>query len=67
MDPNKIVVDFGSSGDAWYDNEELTKFIAADNQLESIDERIGQEFGALTSIDVSVDTFVCMVLHIDLF
>ncbi|ORZ01519.1 hypothetical protein BCR43DRAFT_434119 [Syncephalastrum racemosum] len=52
VDPNKIVVDFGSSGDAWYDNEELTKFIAADNQLEYIDERIGQEFGALTSIDL---------------
>ena len=53
MDPNKIVVDFSSSsGDAWYDQNELTKFIAADNMISEIDERLGQEFGALTTLDV---------------
>lgn len=53
MDPNKIVVDFNSSGDAWYDNTELVKLIATDNELEYIDERLGQEFGALVTLDVS--------------
>ncbi|KAI8141966.1 hypothetical protein BJV82DRAFT_670068 [Fennellomyces sp. T-0311] len=52
VDPNKIVVDFSSaSDDAWYDQNELTKFIAADNNISEIDERIGQEFGALTTLD----------------
>lgn len=47
-----MVVDFSSSGDAWYDVEELTKFIAGDNQITEIDERFGEEFAALKQIDV---------------
>ena len=54
MDPNKIVVDFSSTGDAWYDSTELNKLIAADNSITEIDERLGQEFGALTLLDVSI-------------
>ncbi|KAI7880781.1 L domain-like protein, partial [Lichtheimia hyalospora FSU 10163] len=52
VDPNKIVVDFSSSGDAWYDSTELNKFIATDNEITELDERIGTEFGALTLIDM---------------
>ncbi|KAI9497681.1 hypothetical protein BDB00DRAFT_586569 [Zychaea mexicana] len=51
VDPNKIVVDFSSTDDAWYDSTELNKLIAADNAITEIDERIGQEFGALTLVD----------------
>ncbi|KAI9313184.1 hypothetical protein BX666DRAFT_1980456 [Dichotomocladium elegans] len=52
VDPNKVVVDFNSSGDAWYDTTELTKFMATDNIISELDERIGHEFGALTLIDI---------------
>lgn len=52
VDPNSIVVDFNSDGAAWYDAVELTKFIAGDNAITVIDERLGEEFGALTHIDV---------------
>ncbi|KAF7731379.1 hypothetical protein EC973_000187 [Apophysomyces ossiformis] len=52
VDPNSIVVDFSSSGDAWYDYVELTKFIATDNAITEIDERLGEEFGALTLLDI---------------
>ncbi|KAL0086761.1 hypothetical protein F4703DRAFT_1848485 [Phycomyces blakesleeanus] len=52
VDPNKIVVDFTSSADAWYDSVELTKFMASDNQLVVLDERVGEEFGALTLLDL---------------
>ncbi|ORZ22200.1 hypothetical protein BCR42DRAFT_433534 [Absidia repens] len=52
VDPNSIVVDFSSSGgDAWYDAVELTKFVAAFNDITVMDERIGTEFGALTLLD----------------
>ncbi len=60
MDPNSIVVDFNSSGDAWYDAEELGKFVAGDNQITEIDERLGKEFGSLKQIDVSI-------LHIGIY
>jgi len=52
VDPDKIVVDFSSSGGAWYDAVDLTRFIAADNEITFIDARI-QEFGALVTVDVS--------------
>ncbi|KAG1459533.1 hypothetical protein G6F46_002151 [Rhizopus delemar] len=55
VDPNSIVVDFNSSGDAWYDAEELSKFIAGDNQITEIDERLGKEFGSLKQIDFRVN------------
>ncbi|CAO3627160.1 unnamed protein product [Cunninghamella blakesleeana] len=51
VDPNSIVVDFNSTSGAWYDDVELTKFIASDNEIKVIDDRLGKEFGALTSID----------------
>jgi len=53
VDPNSIVVDFTSSGDAWYDSVELTKFIAGDNAITEIDPRLADEFGALKLLDVS--------------
>lgn len=46
------MVDFTSDGAAWYDAVELTKFVAGDNAITEIDERLGEEFGALTQIDV---------------
>lgn len=52
VDPNSIVVDFTSEDAGWYDAVELTKFIAGDNAITEIDERLGEEFGALTHIDV---------------
>ncbi|KAI9278445.1 hypothetical protein BDA99DRAFT_531199 [Phascolomyces articulosus] len=51
VDPNKIVVDFSSTDDAWYDSTELNKLIISDNSITDIDERLGQEFGALTLLD----------------
>ncbi|ORX49156.1 L domain-like protein [Hesseltinella vesiculosa] len=51
VDPKSVVVDFSSSDHAWYDFVDLTKFVASDNQLEEIDERLGEEFGALTHVD----------------
>ncbi|KAL7311234.1 hypothetical protein PS15m_009018 [Mucor circinelloides] len=51
VDPNSIVVDFTSSGDAWYDSVELTKFIAGDNAITEIDPRLADEFGALKLLD----------------
>lgn len=54
VDPNSVVVDFTSSGDAWYDSVELTKIIAGDNAITEIDDRLGSEFGALKQIDVSI-------------
>ena len=51
-DPDKVVVDFNSSGGAWYDAVDLTRLIAADNKITFIDARI-QEFGALIAVDVS--------------
>lgn len=53
MDPNSIVVDFTSAGDAWYDSVELTKFIAGDNAITEIDASLADEFGALKLLDVS--------------
>lgn len=53
MDPNSIVVDFTSAGDAWYDSVELTKFIAGDNAITEVDARLADEFGALKLLDVS--------------
>jgi hypothetical protein len=50
VDPN-IVVDFNSSGGAWYDAVDLTSFNASDNKLTHIEPRI-QEFGALVAVDV---------------
>jgi hypothetical protein len=40
-------------GDSWYDAVELTKFNASDNEIAEIDERFGEEFIALNTIDVS--------------
>lgn len=51
-DPKSIVVDFTSDSAAWYDAVELTKFVAGDNAITVIDEQFGEEFGALTHIDV---------------
>ncbi|GAN09689.1 leucine-rich repeat-containing protein 40-like [Mucor ambiguus] len=51
VDPNSIVVDFTSAGDAWYDSVELTKFIAGDNAITEIDARLADEFGALKLLD----------------
>ncbi|KAF9430293.1 Ras suppressor protein 1 [Entomortierella beljakovae] len=51
VDPDKIVVDFSSSSGAWYDAVDLTRFIASDNKITSIENRI-QEFGALVFIDL---------------
>ncbi|KAI8888320.1 L domain-like protein [Backusella circina FSU 941] len=52
VDPNKIVVDLSSmGGDSWYDAVELTKFNASDNEIVEIDERFGEEFVALTTVD----------------
>lgn len=53
VDPNSVVVDFTSSGDAWYDSVELTKFVAGDNAITEIDTRLAEEFGALRILDVS--------------
>jgi len=53
VDPNSIVVDFTSAGDAWYDSVELTKFIAGNNAITKIDARLADEFGALKLLDVS--------------
>lgn len=63
VDPNKIVVDFSSSGDAWYDSTELNKFIATNNEITELDEKIGTEFGALTLIDVSLLKRVYYLSH----
>ncbi|KAK4512592.1 uncharacterized protein ATC70_003295 [Mucor velutinosus] len=51
VDPNSIVVDFTSAGDAWYDSVELTKFIAGNNAITKIDARLADEFGALKLLD----------------
>ncbi|KAL9551866.1 hypothetical protein MBANPS3_004048 [Mucor bainieri] len=51
VDPNSIVVDFTSAGDAWYDSVELTKFMAGDNAITEIDARLADEFGALKLLD----------------
>ncbi|KAF9178477.1 hypothetical protein BGZ51_007602 [Haplosporangium sp. Z 767] len=51
VDPDKVVVDFNSSGNAWYDAVDLTRLIAADNMITFIDPRI-QEFGALVAVDL---------------
>ncbi|CAO3627197.1 unnamed protein product [Cunninghamella echinulata] len=51
VDPNSIVIDFNSSGDAWYDAVELSKFVASDNEIKVVDDRLGKEFGALTVLD----------------
>ncbi|KAG0001268.1 hypothetical protein BGZ80_007819 [Entomortierella chlamydospora] len=51
VDPDKVVVDFNSSGGAWYDAVDLTRLIASDNKITFIDARI-QEFGALVSVDL---------------
>ncbi|KAG0190984.1 regulator of ime2 [Apophysomyces sp. BC1034] len=40
-----------TAGDAWYDSVELTKLMATDNAITEIDERLGEEFGALTLLD----------------
>ncbi|KAG0209632.1 Ras suppressor protein 1 [Mortierella sp. GBA30] len=51
VDPDKVVVDFNSTGSAWYDAVDLTRLIAADNRITFIDARI-QEFGALVAVDL---------------
>ncbi|KAK3847697.1 MAG: hypothetical protein J3R72DRAFT_416402 [Linnemannia gamsii] len=51
VDPDKVVVDFNSTGTAWYDAVDLTRLIAADNKITQIEPRI-QEFGALIAIDL---------------
>lgn len=53
VDPKSVVVDFTSSGDAWYDFAELTKFVASDNEITEVDARVADEFGALRILDVS--------------
>ncbi|KAF8926078.1 hypothetical protein EDD21DRAFT_372276 [Dissophora ornata] len=51
VDPDKIVVNFNSSGGAWYDAVDLNRLIAADNKITFIDARI-QEFAALVAVDL---------------
>ncbi|KAI8088669.1 uncharacterized protein BX664DRAFT_385288 [Halteromyces radiatus] len=51
VDPNSIVVDFSSSSDGAWNDMDLTKFIAAHNEITQIDDRLGTEFGALTLLD----------------
>ncbi|KAG0268980.1 hypothetical protein BGZ95_002227 [Linnemannia exigua] len=51
VDPDKVVVDFNSTGTAWYDAVDLTRLIAADNKITQIEPRI-QEFGALVTVDL---------------
>ncbi|KAG0371903.1 hypothetical protein BGX24_001010 [Mortierella sp. AD032] len=51
VDPDKVVVDFNSTGTAWYDAVDLTRLIAADNKITQIEPRI-QEFGALIAVDL---------------
>ncbi|KAF9899770.1 hypothetical protein EC991_008336 [Linnemannia zychae] len=51
VDPDKVVVDFNSTGTAWYDAVDLTRLIAADNKITQIEPRI-QEFGALIVVDL---------------
>ncbi|KAF9967872.1 hypothetical protein BGZ73_000341 [Actinomortierella ambigua] len=50
VDPNKIVVDFNDTSNAWYNAVDLTRLIASDNQIDHIEDNI-QEFGALTHVD----------------
>ncbi|KAF9581465.1 hypothetical protein BGW38_001499 [Lunasporangiospora selenospora] len=50
VDPDKIVVDFSSSGGGWWDTVDLTRLTAADNAITFIDSRI-QEFGGLVYVD----------------
>ncbi|KAG2187255.1 hypothetical protein INT44_004940 [Umbelopsis vinacea] len=52
VDPNAITIDLSGGSDAWSDLEELNRFIAADNQLNNISERIGEEFLALRHVDL---------------
>jgi hypothetical protein len=40
-------------GPKWYENVDLTKIIAADNEITEIGEMVATVFGALNSIDVS--------------
>ncbi|KAI8981479.1 hypothetical protein BDB01DRAFT_851265 [Pilobolus umbonatus] len=49
--PSSGIIDFASTGASWYDEEELTRFIATDNVITQIDERIGSEFGGLKQIN----------------
>ncbi|KAF9963698.1 hypothetical protein BGZ65_000713 [Modicella reniformis] len=51
VDPDKIVVDFSSSGGGWYDAVDLTRFVASDNKITHLNARI-HEFGALVSVDL---------------
>ncbi|KAG0229225.1 Ras suppressor protein 1 [Actinomortierella wolfii] len=50
VDPDKIVVDFNDTSNAWYNAVDLTRLLANDNQIDLIEDNI-QEFGALTHID----------------
>lgn len=63
VDPNSIVVDFTSNAGGWYDAVELTKFVAGDNEITEMDSRIGEEFGALTHIDVKKKRETHIVLY----
>ncbi|RUS35359.1 hypothetical protein BC938DRAFT_471642 [Jimgerdemannia flammicorona] len=59
-DTKAINIDFNSSGgDAWYETIDLTKFIAADNAIEEISPRIGEEFLGLTVFDVCLFIIYC--------
>lgn len=53
VDPNAITIDLSGGSDMWYDQEELTRLIAADNTIKEISERIGEVFSALRHVDVS--------------
>ncbi|CAO3665316.1 unnamed protein product [Rhizopus stolonifer] len=66
VDPKTVVVDFSSSGDSWYDAEELGKFMAGDNQITHIDERFGKEFGSLKQIDFRVNKLSSLPESIEL-
>ncbi|KAF9207742.1 hypothetical protein BGZ49_010643 [Haplosporangium sp. Z 27] len=59
VDPDSVVVDFNSSGGAWYDAVDLTRLIASDNKITFIDARI-QEFGALVSIDLRANALTTL-------
>ena len=45
-------MDGGDDGPKWYENVDLVRLIAADNDIQKIGEELAQVFGGLTAIDV---------------
>lgn len=42
----------GDDGPKWYENVDLVRLIAADNDIQEVGEELAQVFGGLTAIDV---------------